>query len=579
MYADAEQINLNSVARFHVTKFQYLLFAVSFIAVVILGYSSITGSSKTISEATVLSNVESPAASIIFTQRETLVYATRLAQWSNGGTTRREVQIARNLLAQRLAVIDTSGRSMGSRATEDYWSVLRASDAIVAESPAGILPESLHAPVDAKVSPLIDEILRQSRDLVVAYQSSIDDENVARAQEVVNRDRITLISFYIFITFGGLFLLLNVRTNFKIYRRARVILNDEQARLEKAIQDLSSAQNTVTELQELNLAKSGFISTVNHELRTPLTSIIGYIDLMREEQFGGSSPEAKHYLDVLDRNAQILLNLVESILSLSKIDAAQGKLAKERVSLHEVIDNSIFVMEPVLLAANITISFTQDEDHFVEGDSGQLNQVMINLIGNAVKFSPKGSRIDIFLDSYEHISGLEYARIRVADHGIGIPAEDIQRLFTRFFRAKNAVAEQYPGTGLGLAIVHQALELHGGHIAVESELGKGTTFLIEIPHFMTSEERMILERRHDVLRRGIAALNGATSETIKDIAHEIGGAIGFYGFVEEGQVILNYARAATIEDQERSDQLEADKKRMVLILNDALGRIGGEKIE
>ncbi len=579
MYADAGHIDLNSVARFHVTKVQYLLFTISFIAVVILGYSSITGSSKTIDEASVLSNVESPAASIIFTQRETLVYATRLAQWSNGGTTRREVQIARNLLAQRLAVIDTSGRSMGSRASAEYWKVLRTSDAVVAESPAGILPESLHNSVDARVSPLIDEILRQSRDLVVSYQSSIDEENMARAQDVADRDRTTLISFYIFIIFGGLFLLLNVRTNFRIYRRARVILNEEQSRLEKAIQDLSSAQNTVTELQELNLAKSGFISTVNHELRTPLTSIIGYIDLMREEQFGGSSPEAKHYLDVLDRNAQILLNLVESILSLSKIDAAQGKLAKERVSLHEVIDNSIFVMEPVLMAANIAISFTQDEDHFVEGDSGQLNQVMINLIGNAVKFSPKGSKIDIFLDSYEHISGLEYARIRVADHGIGIPAEDIDHLFTRFFRAKNAVAEQYPGTGLGLAIVHQALELHGGHIAVESELGKGTTFLIEIPHYMTPEERMILERRHDVLRRGILALNSATTETIKDVAHEIGGAIGFYGFVEEGQVILNYARAATIEDQARSDQLDADKKRMVLILNEALSRIGGEKIE
>jgi signal transduction histidine kinase len=579
MYADDEHIDLNSVARFHVTKVQYLLFAISFIAVVILGYSSITGSSKTIDEASVLSNVESPAASIIFTQRETLVYATRLAQWSNGGTTRREVQIARNLLAQRLAVIDTSGRSMGSRASDEYWKVLRASDAIVAGSPSGILPEGLHKSVDTKVSPLVDEILRQSRDLVVAYQNSIDEENIARARDIADRDRTTLISFYIFIIFGGLFLLLNVRTNFKIYRRARVILNEEQIRLEKAIQDLSSAQNTVTELQELNLAKSGFISTVNHELRTPLTSIIGYIDLMREEQFGGSSPEAKHYLDVLDRNAQILLNLVESILSLSKIDAAQGKLAKERVSLHEVIDNSIFVMEPVLMAANIAISFTQDEDHFVEGDSGQLNQVMINLIGNAVKFSPKGSKIDIFLDSYEHISGLEYARIRVADHGIGIPAEDIDHLFTRFFRAKNAVAEQYPGTGLGLAIVHQALELHGGHIAVESELGKGTTFLIEIPHYMTPEERMILERRHDVLRRGILALNSATTETIKDIAHEIGGAIGFYGFVEEGQVILNYARAATIEDQARSDQLDADKKRMVLILNEALSRIGGEKIE
>lgn len=565
---------LKSLIRFQITKVQYLLLAISLSAVAILGYSSITSSSQTLQTANVLSNVESPAASIIFTQRETLVYATRLAQWSHGGTTRREVQIARNLLAQRLAVIDTSGRSMGSRAGADYWQALSNSDAIVASSPSGVLPESLHESVGLSIAPVIDEILATSRDLVVSYQKSIDQEYVDQVKKVADSDRINLISFYIFILFMGAFLFLNVRTNFRVYRHARVILNEDQQRLDQAIKDLLSAQTAVAELQDLNQAKNAFISTVNHELRTPLTSIIGYIDVMREEEIGRLNPDVDHYLEVLDRNAQILLNLVESMLSLSKIDAAQGKLSSEKVSLHKVIDNSIFVMQPVIKKSDITVSFMEDSDHIVQGDAGQLSQVFINLIGNAVKFSPAGSTIDICLDAYMHSSGLEYARIKVRDHGIGIPPEDIKRLFTRFFRAKNAVSEQYPGTGLGLAIAQQAVELHGGNISVTSELNEGTTFTIEIPLYLTPEERMIVDRRSDVLARAVKTISASTMSTLKDTTHEIGGAIGFYGFEEEGKLILNYSRKASIEGVTTQEQLHADKAMLLALLSQAQSRIG-----
>jgi hypothetical protein len=132
--------------------------------------------------AQVLSDIETPAASIIFTQRETLVYATRLAQWSTGGTSRREVQIARSLLAQRLAVIDSSGKSMGSRANSQYWKALRESDAIIAAAPMGLLPENLHRKVNAEISPVIDSIVAEARDLVVSYQRSVDKDLAENAR-------------------------------------------------------------------------------------------------------------------------------------------------------------------------------------------------------------------------------------------------------------------------------------------------------------------------------------------------------------------------------------------------------------
>lgn len=578
--ADAmNEEKMKPFARFHVSKLEYLLASIALISVIFLGYSSITSSSKTIAEATILSNVESPAASIIFTQRETLVYATRLAQWSNGGIPRRDVQIARSLLAQRLAVIDSSGRTMGSRADSDYWRVLKQSDAVVNESPMGVLPEALHLSIGNKVAPLVDEILTESRDLVVEYQRSIDDEMIAKAEATANRDRNNLIAFYIFILFGGLFLLLNVRTNFKIYKRARRIIKEDQAQLEEAHRDLVNAQLTVSELQDLNESKNAFISTVNHELRTPLTSIIGYIEVMQDEKIGAENPKTQDYLEVLDRNAQVLLNLVESMLSLSKIDAAGGELSKERVSLTDAVDNSVFVMQPALKKSGISIVVKEDSDHFVQGDAGLLSQIFLNLVGNAIKFSPPQSIINIDIDSYTHSAGVEYARVRIKDHGIGIPPEDISRLFTRFFRAKNAISQQYPGTGLGLAIVQHAVELHGGEISVSSKMGEGTIFTVEIPEYVSPEFRMIQERRSDVLLRAITAVSGTTSQNIHSVAHEMGGALAFYGFDEESKVLLQYSRGADKDSLPTDEQCNLDRIRLETLLRRTLDRKGGGESE
>ena len=564
-----------SISRFHITRFQYLLFAIACTSILALGFTSFTQSNSTIEQAKVLSDVETPAASIIFTQRETLVYATRLAQWSNGGTSRRNVQIARNILAQRLAVIDTSGRSMGERAQAAYWRALKSSDEIVAQAPAGILPESTHMEINRKISPIIDDILAQSRALIVSYQRTVDRELTLNAKAAAERDRRNLLFFFIFIVTGSLFLLLNARTNFRNYRIARERIEEEQIRLDQTLFELRQAENTVNELRNLNDAKNAFISTVNHELRTPLTSIIGYIDVVREIQATDPSADLTQYLDTLDRNAEILLHVVESILSISKIDAGKGLEVREKVQINQVIDNSIFIMAPAIQKNQQTITFNAQEELFVEGDPAQLSQVMINLIGNAHKFSPANSKIEITLDSLTLQRGFEFARIVIRDQGIGIPAEDIENLTTRFFRAKNTESGQYPGTGLGLSIVKQILTLHGGKMSIASTLGEGTAITLLIPLYLSNDEKIIRERSGDVLARAIESLENATPATAQAVTHTIGGAIGLYGFEDVGRELLVYSK--TLGKNPPSDEdFALEKARLLTLLKNSARELGGE---
>jgi signal transduction histidine kinase len=468
----------SALPRFRIKRGEFVIAVIAVAVLVALGISSVLESRSTEKRSVILSNIENPSASIIFTQRETLVFATKLALWSNGGTSRREVQIARNLLAQRLAVIDASGKSMGERANAGYWNAIHQADRIVAMAPTGILPESLHDAMNQEVIPVINNILAEARQLVVAYQKSIDDEMVGLAQETARRDAFNLTLLYLFIFLAALFLFLNGRSNFKNYRAAQLAIQRENARLQETLRQLSLAESTVSSLQDLDNAKNALISNVNHELRTPLTSIVGYVELLQREELAKSNGKVAQYLEIIERNSNILLKLVESLLSLSKFDAALGNLPFKEVNLSEVIENAIFTLSPSAKSRNISLIHHNTDAMQVSGDVAQLSQVFINLISNAVKFSPQGAEITI-QESRDTESN--FCRVAISDHGIGIPSEDIPHLFTRFFRGSNVETSQYEGTGLGLSIVHQVISNHGGTIEVASQLGSGTTFTVLLP--------------------------------------------------------------------------------------------------
>lgn len=502
MSSHVEAGPLSSLAKFQITKFQYLLATISAVAVLTLGLMSTLQSNTTTDKVQALSTIETPAESIISTQRETLVYATRLAQWSNGATTRRTVQIARSLLEQRLSVIDTSGKSMAERAPKAYRTALARADAIVADGPVGVLPNNLQSSVNAAISPAIDQIFTESRKFFVIYQKSIDQTLFDTNRKIADQDRLNSTLLYIFLIFGGFFLLFNIRSNVRNYRLSKITLAAEQIKSKEITLELEKAQLAVIELLDLDRAANTFISTINHELRTPLTSIIGYIDLIRREKLVEDDSEFCGYLEVLERNADILLDLVESILSINLMDFSRGALSEDRVHINKVVDNAIFIMKPEIERLQLKVHFSADGELFVQGNAGQISQVVINLLANAAKFSPPGGAIEISVDQIQKPTGKNFVRIQIEDHGIGIPTEDVDRLFTRFFRAKNAVSRQFPGTGLGLAIVHEMVTHHGGEVYVSSVLGEGTTFTLEIPTFLAADRSAIA-----------AAIDSSTTET------------------------------------------------------------------
>ncbi|MGW0614655.1 ATP-binding protein [Streptomyces sp. NPDC002788] len=231
----------------------------------------------------------------------------------------------------------------------------------------------------------------------------------------------------------------------------------------------------VEKLRALDKAKSDFLSTVSHELRTPLTSIVGYIELLKDEETGPLTPPQSHMLDVVDRNANRLRTLIEDLLTLSRIESGAFGSKKERVDLCRLVAGAADAIRPVAEAASIGVE-TQCPSRplLLEADNDQLDRVLMNLLSNAVKFTPEGGTVTVRAEARD-----SEAVLSVSD--TGIPLAEQEQLFQRFFRASNATESAIPGTGLGLTIVRTIVENHGGEVEVDSEEGRGTTFTARLP--------------------------------------------------------------------------------------------------
>jgi two-component system phosphate regulon sensor histidine kinase PhoR len=241
---------------------------------------------------------------------------------------------------------------------------------------------------------------------------------------------------------------------------------------------LFEAENRlVDELRGVDQVKSDFLATVSHELRTPLTSIAGYIEILRDRTAGPLTPGQEQMLDSVDRNTVRLRHLIEDVLTLSEIESGIFTSLMRPVDLAEIIAADVTALQPAAAAKGLAFSWQDiDRNLMVSGDSGQLDRLVMNLLSNAVKFTPEGGSVSVDTGCD---GGL--AVLRVSDTGIGIPERERKDLFTRFFRASNAVEESIPGTGLGLAIVRTIVANHHGDLDMTSREGKGTTVTVRIP--------------------------------------------------------------------------------------------------
>jgi signal transduction histidine kinase len=238
---------------------------------------------------------------------------------------------------------------------------------------------------------------------------------------------------------------------------------------------LAAEHDQVLRLQELDRLRDQFISVVSHELRSPLTSIRGWVEVLAEDG-DDLDPAQREALGRVGRNTDRLTRLVSDLLDLTRVDAGDLNMEAGDVDLSELTRDALAGVACGDSAARLTVTTSIADGVAVRGDASRLAQVVDNLCSNAVKYTPAGGSVNVSLTAAEGLSVL-----RVADSGIGIPPEEREHLFQRFFRASTATDRGIKGTGLGLAISKAIVERHGGTIAAEDAVGGGTAFAVTLP--------------------------------------------------------------------------------------------------
>jgi signal transduction histidine kinase len=231
-------------------------------------------------------------------------------------------------------------------------------------------------------------------------------------------------------------------------------------------------------LEEANRHKSQFLANMSHELRTPMNAIIGFSEVLLDPALQVSDEERSQFLTDILSSGKHLLNLINEVLDLSKIEAGRMELQIAPADLGDVLEAVQSTMRP--LAAKKAIELAVERDRRVGSlpmDAARVKQVLLNLVGNAIKFTPERGRVWIRAHAEDRS-----VRVEVGDTGPGIPAEDHERIFLEFQQAQTARDAGKPeGTGLGLALAKRFVEMHGGRIWVESEVGRGSTFTFTLP--------------------------------------------------------------------------------------------------
>jgi signal transduction histidine kinase len=241
------------------------------------------------------------------------------------------------------------------------------------------------------------------------------------------------------------------------------------------LRELARSFNQMAEnLQEGERQKDEFFALVSHELRTPLTSIIGYLELVLDDE--DLNEDTRRFMEIVERNARRLLRLVGDMLFVAQVEAGRLTLERSPVDVLAIAGESVDAAQPAAQRRGVTLSLDGGRVDLVLGDRDRLGQAVDNLISNAMKFTPEGKAITVRVSEVDGD-----VLVAVEDEGTGIPAEDLDRLFERFYRSASAERRAVPGVGLGLSIVKTIVDAHGGSVGIESVEGDGTTVTLRIP--------------------------------------------------------------------------------------------------
>ena len=267
--------------------------------------------------------------------------------------------------------------------------------------------------------------------------------------------------------------------NARLYEELKKSHDQLEVRVQERTKELAEANEKLVKLDKM---KSDFVSAVSHELRTPLTSIKGYASILSAGRLGDVSEVQAEKLNKINIHSDELIKLVNDLLDIARIESGRIGMSIKHASLTEIVKSIADLFFPQTDEKNINLVLDiPDDPVMVWIDPSQISRVFINLIGNAMKFTPPNGTIAIKVFSEEK----DFIKVEVSDSGIGISPEDLTRIFDEFFRVDNAINAEKKGTGLGLSLVNKIILAHKGKIWVTSELGKGTTF-----HFTLSTSKI-----------------------------------------------------------------------------------------
>ena len=341
------------------------------------------------------------------------------------------------------------------KAEEDEMARLRSS--VVAAHQRAVIVASTFAGVSIALALLLGFVISWSFILPVrdayAFLSRVAKGDFETTIQVTNRDE-----------FGDLADHMNT-------------MGRELSRLYEAERQASHQLRALNaELEQASKAKSDFLASMSHELRTPLNAVLGFTEMILDDVYGEIPPQLREPVADIRTCGTQLLRLINDVLDLAKIEAGRMELALGEYSVEDVVNTVKLSLRS--LAAEKGLEFVaaaQPDIPLAVGDAKRLTQCLTNLAGNAIKFTPQG-RVEIWVECQE-----ETLLFRVSDSGIGIPPDQIGHIFEEFRQADPTITREFGGTGLGLSITRRFVELHGGRIWVESEVGKGSTFFLSIP--------------------------------------------------------------------------------------------------
>jgi two-component system phosphate regulon sensor histidine kinase PhoR len=238
----------------------------------------------------------------------------------------------------------------------------------------------------------------------------------------------------------------------------------------------------ITAVRRLERIRSEFVANVSHELKTPVASVKGFAETLLAGALKDEET-AKSFLQIIYDESERLNRLIGDILDLSKIESKRVPLQLSPVHLNSFMDHTLQMLAPEAQKKNIDLKLLVEEDLYMEADEDRLRQIMINLLSNGISYTPEGGKVSVTVQAMNVVNGEDPETIRfvIADTGIGIPRKDLPRIFERFYRVDKARSRSSGGTGLGLSIVKHLVELHKGHISVESEVGAGSRFILDLP--------------------------------------------------------------------------------------------------